>query len=369
MHYLSFLSIFAKIKNQIMNKIELIKKVVFCFLLPIGLQIQAQNITSVQNRIYGGDSLMIQQLDLKDFNLQGVDHTWNLKDVTQYKKKLKSRYIEKKDSIIGIELLNHVVYHQSKEGVSIVSIKDGLVQIDYDEPELYLKYPMKQGDSIAGQFSGHGVYCEQIPMQRYGTYITKTDSIGKIVLPNGKEIRGVIRVHTERLINQSYGDKLVDRTELQEDVYRWFADGYRYPILEARVTTRGDEVVEQLLFYCDPEEQELLASNDVNKLLRDGVVKSGEEQSANKSRENENEFKYDITQSGQGVTIHYETEGPTKIMVVLASNQGYVYQQVEKMEDSNNGTIDINTRGLRRGHYVIYLNVNGKSYSEKMSIH
>lgn len=352
-----------------MNKIELIKKVVFCFLLLIGLQIQAEDITSVQNRFYGGDSLMIRQMESREFDIQGKDHTWSLKNVTQYKKKLKSTYFEKKDTVIGVEFLNHVCYLQSNEGLSIVSIKDRLIQIDYDEAELYLRFPMKQGDSIIGQFSGKGLYCEQIPMQRYGTYVTKADSIGKIVLPNSKEIRGVMRVHTQRQIHHDYGEKLVERTKMQEDLYRWFAEGYRYPILEARVTTRGDEVVEQLLFYCDPEEQELLASNDVNKLLRDGVVKSGEEQSANKSRENENEFKYDITQSGQGVTIHYETKGPTKIMVVLASNQGYVYQQVEKMEDSNNGTIDINTNGLRRGHYVIYLNVNGKSYSEKMSIH
>ena len=352
-----------------MNKGELLKVFVLCFLLPIGLQIQAQNITSVQNRIYGGDSLMIQQLDLKDFNLQGVDHTWNLKDVTQYKKKLKSRYIEKKDSIIGIELLNHVVYHQSKEGVSIVSIKDGLVQIDYDEPELYLKYPMKQGDSIAGQFSGHGVYCEQIPMQRYGTYITKTDSIGKIVLPNGKEIRGVIRVHTERLINQNYGDKLVDRTELQEDVYRWFADGYRYPILEAFVNTKDKKVIEQFLFYNDPEGQELLASNDVNKPVRDTIAHTSESDSYHKKTRNEDHgFKYDISLNGQEITITYQTGEPIKIIALLANNQGYVYQRLERIVESNTGTINISTNTLRRGQYVVHLNVNGKSYSEKINI-
>ena len=352
--------------NQVITSM---RKIVLCFLLPIGLQIQAQNITSVQNRIYGGDSLMIQQLDLEDFNLQGVDHTWNLKDVTQYKKKLKSRYIEKKDSIIGIELLNHVVYHQSKKGVSIVSIKDGLVQIDYDEPELYLKYPMKQGDSIAGQFIGHGVYCEQIPMQRYGTYITKTDSIGKIVLPNGKEIRGVIRVHTERLINQNYGDKLVDRTELQEDVYRWFADGYRYPILEAFVTTKDKKVIEEFLFYNDPEEQKLLASNDENKAIRDAVAKTGEEDSDHKKTRNEDHgFKYDISLNGQEITITYQTGEPAKIIALLANNQGHVYQRLEKKGKSNTGTINISTNTLRRGQYVVYLNVNGKSYSEKINI-
>lgn len=333
------------------------------------MSIHSQEINYMQSSVFGGDSLMIRQMEFGEFDIQGKDHTWSLKDVTQYKKKLKTKYFEKKDTVIGIELLNHVRYQQSKEGLSIVSIKDRLMQIGYDEAELYLKFPMKQGDSIIGQFSGKGSYCEQIPMRRYGTYVTKADSSGKIILPTGKELHGVMRIHTQRQIHHDYGDKLVERTKMQEDLYRWFAEGYRYPILEARVTTRGDEVVEQLLFYCDPEEQELLASNDVNKLLRDGAAKSGEEQSANKSRGEENEFKYNITQSGQGVTIHYETEDPTKIMAILASNHGYVYQQVERMVDSDTGTIDINTNGLRRGHYVVYINVNGKSYSEKISIH
>lgn len=177
---------------------------------------------------------------------------------------------------------------------------------------------MKQGDSIVGQFSGKGLYCEQIPVQRYGTYITKADSIGKIVLPNGKEIRGVIRLHTKRQVNQDYGDKLVERTKLREEVYRWFAEGYRYPILEAVITSKDEKVVEKLLFYCDPEEQVLLVSNDVNNLARETMARSGEEQSdSHKTRTEDNEFCYDISQDGQRITIHYQTDGPTKIIALL----------------------------------------------------
>ena len=86
---------------------------------------------------------MIRQMEFGEFDIQGKDHTWSLKDVTQYKKKLKTKYFEKKDTVIGIELLNHVRYQQSKEGVSIVRIKDRLMQIGYDVAELYLRFPMK----------------------------------------------------------------------------------------------------------------------------------------------------------------------------------------------------------------------------------
>lgn len=120
------------------------RSVILFVLLSMGFyNSQAQEITSLQNRFYGDDSLMIRQMEFGEFDIQGKDHTWSLKDVTQYKKKLKTKYFEKKDTVIGIELLNHVRYQQSKEGLSIVSIKDRLMQIGYDEAELYLKFPMK----------------------------------------------------------------------------------------------------------------------------------------------------------------------------------------------------------------------------------
>ena len=37
-------------------------------------------------------------------------------------------------------------------------------------------------------------------MRRYGTYKTKVDALGKLVLPQGDTLRNVIRLHTERYV-------------------------------------------------------------------------------------------------------------------------------------------------------------------------
>ncbi len=344
------------------------KTILFFLFLTSSWNLYAQEITAMQNRIYGGDSLEIRRMDFSGFDLDGKDKTWNLKGVKLYKKRLRSRYIEKKDTLLSIGLLNRVLYQQSRGGQSIVSIEDKLMQIDYKEAEEYLRFPMKQGDSIAGQFSGKGLYCGQVPVYRYGTYVTKADSVGKIILPSGKEIYGVARVHTERLINLDYGNKTAERTKMQENVYRWFADGYRYPILEAIITTKSEKVMEQLLFYCNPEDQERLASNDVNKVVRDAVAKVGESSRNEKNTKNDDGFRYEISQNGQGISIHYQTEKPVKIVAMLASNQGYVYQHIERNDGADTGEIDISTNGLRRGQYVVYLNANGKNHAEKISV-
>lgn len=42
---------------------------------------QAQEINFEQNRIVDGDSLVQKKMDLKEFDLQGKDHTWSLKGI------------------------------------------------------------------------------------------------------------------------------------------------------------------------------------------------------------------------------------------------------------------------------------------------
>ena len=247
-------------------------------------------------------------------------------------------------------------------------MQDNLFRISYDMPEELLRFPMKQGDSISGYFNGTGLYCDLLTMRRFGTFLTKADSVGKMILPDGETLYGVMRLHTERQVNAIYADK--DSMMFKEDVYRWYATGYRYPILEAKVTTLQDKPIEQLLFYCLPEEQELLASNDVNKDIRDAVAKAGEvAQSENEAKtRGEDDFKYEIDQDDHSVTIHYQTDHHEKISALLANNQGYVYQRQKRNGQKESGTITISTNGLRRGQYVLYLNVDGKGYAEKINV-
>lgn len=97
-------------------------------------------------------------------------------------------------------------------------------------------------------------------MRCFGAYMTKADSVGKLILPKGDTLRSVMRLHTERYVSAVYADKdtlrkkvptftvdsivrhmAADSLMVREDLYRWYAAGYRYPILEAKVTTLKDK--------------------------------------------------------------------------------------------------------------------------------
>ena len=378
--------------NQTLNNrigLVVLMTVIVSMLALLGQPVSAQEISNVQNRIYGGDSLEQRRMDFKAFEIQGKGQTWSLEGVKALEKKYRSKYSERKDTVIGSELCSRMVYEQTEKGQQIVGMQDNLSRISYDMPETWLRFPMKQGDSISGYFSGSGLYCDRMFMRRFGTYMTKADSVGKLILPDGKALYGVIRVHTERRVGAVYGDKdtlrkalprftadsivrhmATDTLKVREDVYRWYAGGYRYPILEARVTTLRDKPIEQLLFYCIPEEQELLASNDVNKAVREAIARAGESSQSEEQAASRHgrAFEYGITQNENGVTIRYQAEGNPRIVALLANSQGYVYQRKEAGGTSGSGSIDLSTSGLRRGQYVVYLNVDGKAYAEKLNV-
>ena len=44
-----------------------------------------------------------------------------------------------------------------------------------------------------------------------------------------------------------------DTAKVREDEYRWYAEGYRYPILEAKSLSYCDSMLTAEMYYCPPE--------------------------------------------------------------------------------------------------------------------
>lgn len=320
----------------------------------------AQEMGYRQNSIVGKDSLQLKRISLKEFNIKSDGEGWSLKDVNLSKKDFRIRYNDGKDTIISQEPRARVIYQQTEHGISIIGAEDNLLAIQYDQPEEWLRFPITQKDTLSGDFSGTGVYCKQIPIQRHGTYMTTIESVDSIILPEGKVLKDVACLHTERQITDITE---YDKIQQEQHHYRWYAKGYRYPILEAIVSSRKGKVFEEVMFYCPLEEQEKLESDRENKAERTQAKTESSD-----APHDDNGFTYKIASDGNGITIDYQLDGPAKILTILASNQGYVYQRKEMKAPAGTGHLDINTSGLRRGQYVIYLNVNGKSHAEKISL-
>lgn len=329
-------------------------------LLSMAHLVMAQEMGFRQNSIAGKDSLQLKRISLKEFNIKSDGEGWSLKDVGLSKKDFRIRYNDGKDTIIAQEPRARVIYRQTERGISIIGAEDNLLAIQYDQPEEWLRFPMTQKDTLSGEFSGKGVYCKQIPIQRRGTYKTAVESVDSMILPEGEVLKEVACLHTERQITDITE---YDRMQQEQHHYRWYAKGYRYPILEAIVSSREGNVFEEVAFYCPLEEQEKLESDRDNKAERTRAKAESPDAS-----DDDNGFAYKIASDGNGITIDYQSDGPAKVVAILASNQGYVYQRRELNVPAGTGQLDLSTNGLRRGQYVVYLNVNGKDHAEKVNL-
>ena len=63
------------------------------------LSICGQEINHMQNTFYNRDSLVLRKMNLKEFNVQGKDHTWSLKGIEADKKEYRSRFLEKRNGL------------------------------------------------------------------------------------------------------------------------------------------------------------------------------------------------------------------------------------------------------------------------------
>ena len=65
----------------------------------ICLPFWGQEINHMQNTFYNRDSLVLRKMNLKEFNVQGKDHTWSLKGIEADKKEYRSRFLEKRNGL------------------------------------------------------------------------------------------------------------------------------------------------------------------------------------------------------------------------------------------------------------------------------
>ncbi|MBP5220581.1 MAG: hypothetical protein J6034_07770, partial [Bacteroidaceae bacterium] len=273
------------------------RKIIVLILFAICLKISGQQINQSCNHYRNGDMLEKRKVSVEGFDLNGKNGVWSLEDAEISKKTYIAEYTAEADTMMMQERGNRTYFHLENGLVSIIGSENAQEIISYDMPETWLKFPMHLGDSLSGYFNGTGKYCDHLFMRRFGTYLTKADAVGKLVLPSGDTLRNVIRLHTERYVgmivtpvdtmrseipvftvDSIIAHMIPDTAKIREDVYRWYANGYRYPVLEAKTICIGNEKLSEEIYYCPPEEQTALYDEE-NKQERER--QKADEQRAN----------------------------------------------------------------------------------------
>ncbi len=375
-----------------MDKQSLFARALTAVLLLASLSaVHAQEmLTSECSQIQAGDSLVITKTEYIYTNATGEDSYWDYSGLEEA-----GSYVLKFDTLNSKQLVGYDPqkiwkYQTVEKGLFLSGYEDNLYRVDFKDAQLILPLPLQYGQSYNKAYQGEGLYCGTHYIRVFGTVKTTADAQGTLILPETDTLYNTLRVYTVdteavRLSKDSCRNDSDNLKQVITERHQWFARGYRYPVLETVSSSTYHNLnhiaTQQYGLLCPPGIQTAL-SDAVNEQIRRDDAMARDEWNAKRRNCEENSsgtlpqdgsnssgFTYDIQTSGSQVSITYSLESAARLHVMVVNAMGMVYR--DTLQDSpavSHQLLTIDCSGLRRGQYIIYMNVNGSIYNHKIAI-
>ena len=344
-------------------------------LLGMGGTIKAQH--SLEYETHGvrlNDQIQKTSIEYFSAGDSGEGVLWDFRDVIPTGDTFNVAFCCDSDSVlISLDPATLCRYEQTEDTLKLLGYETPMKDIVYEEPIPLMVYPFFRGNEIQCDYIGHGTYCKTLLMDNQGTWSIEADAEGSILVSDGDTVRNVLRLHVTKTNAISMytlsdtldvgGDQESTKQEIEE-CYLWYARGYRYPLYETSTLTCYDNLTPvsctQIAYRCLPQEQVLL-NDPINEeiQLRDSLERA----------EEINIFPHEVSFNGNTLILNYDLLADANINALICNAQGMVYaQQSTHAPSGENYQMAFDCSTLRRGEYVLYINVNGKVYNEKFQI-
>ena len=377
----------------------------------------AQTLTSPANAPREGDRLELLPVAVPDVGEAGRDRLWDFSDLRLLDGKLKVEHLLRSDTTDTLMAIARRTRHYSVlRGDTLLSpgTENNLWLIRYTLPETLLRFPFAYGDSLAAPFLGTSQYCERTYHRTYGLSTIKADALGTLVTPDGDTLRHVLRVRTLRtegartlpvytepdmrrllatlppfIADSVHARLAADTLPLTTVTYRFFAPGYRYPVLTVTTEGMGGPSFAEA-FYFPPDQQELLAYDPVNEHLREAMAASGGRygdngQSGGSSRPLAQGGGFDPLAGGDGSALSSYTLMPdgdgqsARLSFHLSKDASFsagihtgdgktVWLLPERTYPAGGHTITADLSRCTRGVYVLTLTADGERTTAKVAV-
>ncbi len=239
-----------------------------------------------------GDEIQKQQVSYKDPGRSGENVLWDFSNLHAENKNYRLVYSGRPDSIItGTEHRTMYYYSLSGDSLLLTGYENPTTLMQYQQPELLLRFPVHYGDSTYGHFQGTGQYSNRLQIQVMGTVRSIADAYGTLILPDKDTLRQVLRVKTIKWMaedtrtfssrkiqdsllvsNDSIDFRLAnDPVIIGIETCRWYARGYRYPVFETvkSIFNRKDSEADNFhtAFFYPPQFHSYLEEDEENRAL------------------------------------------------------------------------------------------------------
>ncbi|GEM_PF-519698 len=339
-------------------------------LLP--LPVPAQNtLTAPLNMMRGGDILHKRQIAAPDPGFDGNNAVWDFRNVETVRKDYRVEHrLAPDSSLYCLEPPFMCRYRLEGGSLLLTNYQTTVTNINFAEPVLEMKYPMKYGDASSSSYSGAGKYANRNAVEAYGTVSITADGQGILICPDGDTLKNVLRVHTVRTASLGMDRDTVmgsgaERLVEIEEFYRWYARGCRYPVLETRSASyyHNTDFVKSVrtAFMCLPDSQRTLSDSANLAVARADSAAAGNAAG--------DIIEYSVENSGNVVTLRYSLSGKARVQALVCGIMGEVWRKAGRTDEAGGDyTLVLDCNGLRRGDYILYINVNGKAYSSKVAL-
>ena len=304
----------------------------------------------------------------------GRDKVWNFSGKLSSKESSQVKFVKDSTGIVSImEQGKNLYYRTTPDTLILFGCESSLEKREYARGKISKIFPLEFGDSIMMPFRCEGVYCGNHPFREIGTTIVKVDADGSMILRENESINNVRRVHTidSYSICMDIDSAALDTAQLTQVIderYEWYLPNSQYPIIETVTSTtylNMDVIGTTKYAYCNlPEDKSdyYITPEDENNPKDPDDISDEEQQIPGV-------IHYNIETNGKTVQITYDLDADAAITTIVANHTGLLCISKQWTQPAGQGySVQIDCNGLRPGIYILYINVNGKVYSEKVTL-
>lgn len=249
-----------------------------------------------------------------------------------------------------------------KDTLYLQSIENNQGKILYGGKGVPYMFSFELGDKLTFSDKGKHEYVDKISYNSEGHGVMSMQGGISMITPEGDTLTDVANLQTEIKARLYIKDQEVENVKLNQ---RYFAKGYRYPIIEVQNERLGN--MESYEAYYYPKEiLEQLSSDWDNKVIRDGQHDTDVASKRNMSYFNYELGRYDAS---KGFTIKCKSQEKCKVRFVLATLGGVVvYVKNVICPKNTECSFVLDVPGLGMGTYVLYLNNDNQEISETVNV-
>ena len=320
------------------------------------------------------DSLVKSRIRYFSPGMGGRNRVWDFSRKLHSKGSSQVMFMKDSTSVVSfIEPGKISYYRTTPDSLILLGSESALEKREYAMNKESKIFPLAYGDSISKPFRCEGMYCGDHPFREAGMTTVKVDAEGAIVLADNDTVRNVLRVHTidSYAVCMGLDSAALDTarlTQVIDERYEWYLPGAQYPIMEDVTSTtffNMEAIGTTRYAYCNLPEDEaacyVTPDDEDGTDVQDGFSEEGQPIP--------DIIHYDIETQGKVIHMSYDLDEEATITTIVANQMGMVYMSRQWTQQAGQGySAQIDCNGLHSGIYILYINVNGKVYSEKVTL-